>query len=174
MKLLLLLFSQKAQFRHNFIVVFKTTLLNYISGFPVSFCFCHFIMFLSHMHVSGCISCIFFSTVIEALKLLFEFFGTSSHMFFSLVFSLLHVHIVTAYNFIYLVKLFSVFIGRHIRLGHALRHFRLVRILANCFLLDRDFANFRILILLNLPVTALGVFHLRLLTSNFFTELSDT
>jgi hypothetical protein len=156
LQLLLLLFSQKTQFRHNFIVVFKTTFLDNVSCFPVSFRLGNFVVFFSHVHVSGGISCVFFTAVVEALKLFFKLFGTSSDMFFSLVFSICHFHIVTAYNFIYLVKLFSIFICRHVRLGHALRNIWFVRIMANCLLLNRDFANFRILIFLNLPITAVA------------------
>lgn len=155
MKLLLLLFSQKAQFRHNVIIVFKTTFLDYVSGFSISFGFSNFVVFFSHVHISGCVSCVFFPAVIEALKFLLKLFSTSSNMLFSLVFSLKHIHIVTAYDFIYLVNLLSVFIGRYVRLGHTLRNIRLNG-LANGFWSYRDLTNFRILIELNLPVITLA------------------
>ena len=123
LQLLLLLFSQKTQFRHNFSVVFQTTLLDYISCFSISLCLCNFVVFFSHVHVSGCVSCVFFTAVVETLKLFFKLFGAPSNMFFSLIFSICHFHIVTAYNLIYLVKLsVSVVVCRHVRLRHALRN----------------------------------------------------
>ena len=172
----MLCFSQKTQFRHNFIVVFQPTFSDYISSFPISFCLCDFIVLLSHVHVSGCVSSIFFTAVIKTLKLLFKLFGTPSNMFFSMVFSFRHFHIVTAYNLVYLVNLFSVVIcNGYLRLRHALRNIWFFMILANCHLPNWDFANFRILVFLNLPITTLAnlFFHLKFLDSIFFTEFSN-
>ena len=98
LKLLLLLFCQQGELANDFWVVFKTTFTNNIPSFPVSLSLGDLVMLLAHVHISGSVSCILLTAVVEARELLFQFLSTTPDVFFPLIFASVHSEVVTVDN----------------------------------------------------------------------------
>ena len=113
LQLLLLDLGQWREFIYDIRIALQTDIAHYFSRFSISLCFCHFVVFFSHVHVSSCVSCILFTAVVEAWKLFLELLGASSNVFFSQTFLFWRPHFKVLDEVIH--KVLSLFVTGNAR-----------------------------------------------------------
>jgi len=103
LELRLLLLSKLWQFLYNISSILESECPYNFPSLAISLSLGNIIMLLSHVHIPCSISSIFFTTVVKAGELFFEFFGTSSDMFLPLSLSFTHLgsHLVLNFKILY-------------------------------------------------------------------------
>ena len=75
---------QLAQFLYDVLPVLQSEGSDYFTGFAVTLGLSHVIVLLTHVHISSCISGVFFPAIVKARVLFFQLLCTTSYMFLPL------------------------------------------------------------------------------------------
>ena len=133
LQLVLLNLGQLGELVYYLGVVLQSAGSDNLSCLPISFSLSDLVVFVSHMHVSGSVSCIHFATSVETWERLRELLGASSHMLLSLT-AIWTVRNITTQGGMIVINVlkqiiyklvfgsFTVFMGniKHFRLGEHL------------------------------------------------------